>query len=388
MTSGEWWLTDAIVFDPATGTVSDPTAIVVSDGVVQHIGATPGHSPSEPRVVDAGLRVVMPGLVDAHAHLTTVEAAHRALRTGVTTVRSAGVEGFHDVGLRILSRRRPELVPNVHPAGLVVAPSLTDSRDLLLTDPTLAALMGPSHLTLRDLAEPVVSVNASHGAMAIKTHATERAGLVSAEPDQVVCDLDELAHVVEVARRHGLPVMCHAHGAAGCRLAAEAGVRSIEHGTFADTPTLELMAERGIWLVPTLSVLHDMAFGGGEYTDARLRERGKRMFDAACDTVQRAVAAGVRIATGTDTRYSENSRSSVAGEIQLLVDAGVSVDAALFAATGAASDLMEGDCAASISVGNDANMVVLDGDPRTDLSQLSDPWMVIHRGRVVQRATS
>lgn len=169
--------------------------------------------------------------------------------------------------------------------GLVVAPSIADERELLLTDPSLAEMMGGGHIGLRELAEPVIALNANRGAVAVKTHATARAGITALDPQKLVCEPGELRYVVEVARQYQMPVMCHAHGSEGCRLAVEAGVASLEHGTFADEPTLESMARRGTWLVPTLSVLHDMAFGGGEYADPQLRERGKRMFDAACNTV-------------------------------------------------------------------------------------------------------
>lgn len=384
--TGDLWLTNASLCDVTSTAAPEPVSILVSDGIVQRIcpSGGPGAPPVDARKIDLGTRYVIPGLFDAHAHVTSIDAAHRALRTGVTTVRSAGVEGFQDVGLRIVSRRRPDLVPDVSPAGLVAAPSIADGRDLLLTDPTLAVLMGARSLRLGEIAEPVVALNASKGARAIKTHATERAGLTTRDPHRLVCEPDELAHVVEVARRFGLPVMCHAHGSEGCHMAAEAGVASIEHGTFAENRTLELMAQRGIWLVPTLSVLHDMASGGGEYTDPALRERGKRMFDAARDTVQRAVRIGVNVAAGTDTRYSANSRSSVAGEIRLLIEAGMTTADALFAATGAAGTLLGDARVSGIEVGHAAGLVVLDGDPRSDVTVLANPQMVIHRGSVIE----
>ena len=112
--------------------------------------------------------------------------------------------------------------------------------------------------------------------------------------------------------------MCHGHGDEGIRDSVRAGVRSVEHGTFASAATLKLMRARGTFLVPTLSAVVDLAEPGGEYTDPRLVHRGREMLAPLRGTIPAAHARGIPIVAGTDTSYTAASLSSVAGEVKLL----------------------------------------------------------------------
>ena len=201
------------------------------------------------RVIDVGGAFVLPGLIDAHVHAATVAAAQLALQRGATTVRSASTAFFQDVGLEAMGEVGGLGVPRVLPAGLFVTPNLGDS---ILADPALAplALLPDGVRRPEDLAF-VTRVNIARGAQVIKTRSTERAGLPEQDPRVQVYDARQIGAVVDAARSLPGGVLCHGHGDEGVRDSIIAGVRSVEHGTFASAATLDLMRRRGTFLTPT-----------------------------------------------------------------------------------------------------------------------------------------
>ena len=173
-----------------------------------------------------------------------------------------------------------------------MTPNLGDS---LLADPRLAPLAAlPERRPRPGRPAFVVQVNISRGVDHIKTRSTERAGLPEQDPRVQVYDERQIRAVVNAARRLRGGVICHGHGDEGIRDSVRAGVRSVEHGTFASAATLDLMRARGTFLVPTLSAIVDLAEPGGEYTDPRLVERGRRCSPTLRVTVPAAYARGSR----------------------------------------------------------------------------------------------
>ena len=160
------------------------------------------------------------------------------------------------------------MVPRTLAAGLFVTPNLGDS---ILADPRLAPLAAlPDGVRSPEALRYLVQVNIARGVDLIKTRSTERAGLAEQDPRVQVYDERQIRAVVDAARRLRGGVACHGHGDEGIRDSVLAGVRSVEHGTFASAATLDLMRARGTYLVPTLSAVVDLAEPGGEYTDPRL----------------------------------------------------------------------------------------------------------------------
>ena len=235
-------LRNAQVLDPRTGEITEDATIVFRRGVVWSVGR--GRPRGE--VIDVGGAFVIPGLLDAHVHTSTIAAAQRALASGATTVRSASSSFFQDVGLRAVAEYGAIRLPRMFAAGLFVTPQLGDS---ILADPRLAPLSAlPEGVRSPEALRYLVEVNIARGVDQIKTRGTERAGVPEQDPREQVYDERQLRAVVEAAARHGRYVMCHAHGDEGGRAAVAAGVRSIEHGTFLERPTLELMVRRGTFL--------------------------------------------------------------------------------------------------------------------------------------------
>lgn len=325
--------------------------------------------------IDCAGHTLVPGLIDAHTHLENLEQAARALASGTTTVRTAGVPAYEDVGLAALVQSGALAGPDVVPAGVFVTPDLEDT---LLADPRLAPLAAGvrSESELRLL----VSVNAERGAGVIKTRGTERAGRPDTDPRAQVYTRRQLAVIVDEAARHGLPVMVHAHGDEGARAAVEAGARSIEHGTYLSQETLELMKARGVFFVPTLITMLEM---NEEQYDHVLRLRGSHMVPHLEQAIRDAHRIGVRIATGADNYYDNESINRVSLEVMHLHRLGLSPLEALQAATVNAAELLGlGERTGRVAEGYEADLVLVPGNPLEDLRVLQDPLVVISNGRV------
>ena len=190
---------------------------------------------------------------------------------------------------------------------------------------------------------------------------------------------------MEAARRLRGGVAYHGHGDEGIRDSVLAGVRSVEHGTFASAATLDLMRGRGTYLVPTLSAVRDLAEPGGEYTDPRLVERGREMLATLRVTVAAAYERGIPIAAGTDTSYTPASLSTIVGEIRLLAEFGLSnLDALRAATTTGAALVRRRRELGRLERGYAADAIVVGGDPLSNLAALDDLRLVVVDGWIVR----
>jgi len=369
-------LTGVRTIDVKTGNVSSPTTVLLSAGKIASLSAD--RIPEGAERIDLTGLFLLPGLMDAHTHLDTLSEARRALESGVTTVRSASVGSFRDVALRELVRAGRVIGPDVLAAGIFVTTNLGDS---ILADLDLAELAGGVN-TLDDLRR-LVRVNLKHGVDVIKTRGTERAGLPDTDPRKQVYSEAQLRAVVEEAARQNVPILCHAHGDEGARAAVQAGVRSIEHGTYLSDETLRLMKERGTYLVPTYSTVVDLTEPDGDYDNPILRLRGAHMLPQLASTIRRAHALGVPIVTGADTGYGPESLLRISLEVVAFAELGLSPLQALQAATVRAAELFRiGDQTGSLEVGKEADVIAVVGNPLEDIRTIQDVVLVISNGRV------
>src|SRR5438128_154028 len=190
---------------------------------------------------------------------------------------------------------------------------------------------------------------------------------------------DETAAAVEEAHRAGLRITTHAHGAGGMRVAAEAGIDSIEHATLLDDKTIKLIKERDVALVPTLLVVHSL-LENASALDSVIVERTRAVSEKHREGLLTAHKAGVRIATGTDAGASFTRHDRFAVELQLLTECGLSTTEALAAATSGAAAVVGLEKAGHIGAGCWADLVFVDGDPLKDLAVLMTPKGVYVRG--------
>ncbi|TXN35702.1 amidohydrolase family protein [Flagellimonas hymeniacidonis] len=372
------YLKNVNIFDGNSNTISSTSAVKIKGKTIEWIGNQLSQDPDGYQVIDGLGYYLMPGMIDAHTHISDFKAAERALNSGVTTVRSASTKFYQDVTLGNLAKKGVIPGPDFVSAGVYVTPNLGET---ILADTRLSNLSEGvySEEALRQL----VRINAARGVDVIKTRGTERAGLPETDPRQQTYTKEQLRIVVDEAAKHNLKVMVHAHGDEGGRAAVEAGVVSIEHGTFLSRATLGLMKTKGTFLVPTFITIEDLKVPGGEYSNPTLELRGKFMMVEAERTIKEALALGVKMATGADNDYSAESTTRVSLEAEHFVRLGMTNFQALQAATKNGAELLGlSNQIGTLESGKEADMILLPNNPLEDIVALQDVLLVISNGQI------
>ena len=370
-------LKNANLFNGIENKIYPNSIVFVKAGKIEKIGKD-GDALSGYEVIDCLGNYLMPGLMDAHSHLDNLASAKRALETGVTTVRTAGVSAFQDVSLMELSKSGKIAGPDVIPAGVYVSPNLEET---VLADPRLGVLI--NGVRTDEELKLLVNVNIDRGAKVIKTRGTERAGRPDTDPREQVYTEQQIRVIVQEAGKRGVPVMIHAHGDEGSRAAVLAGAKSIEHGTFLSDETLNLMKEKGTYLVPTFITLEDLTQPGGDYVGPVLELRGKFMMPQAEKVFKKAHSLGIKIVTGADNSYTANTTSRISLECAHYVRMGMSNFEAIRSATVLAAELLGVDkTTGRIDKGFDADLILLAGNPLQEIRYLQDALLVMSNGQL------
>jgi imidazolonepropionase-like amidohydrolase len=374
-------LMNANVVDVNTGQIREGVHVLVTGEQIQAIREGDYQPPAGARVVDLQGRYLAPGLMDAHVHVGSSDQARRALRSGVTTMRSMGTSHFVDVGMRELQRSGDLQAPEYLAAGYHVRPPAAEA--FFLDHPELGHLMA-DEVRGEEAVRAMTRAMVSHGVDFVKTNATERAGLPETDPRKQFYSYAELRAIVDEAGAAGVPVAAHAHGDAGGRDAVAAGVRSIEHGTYLSRETLTLMRERGTFLVPTIAIVRDLTIPGGDYDNAALNIRGRHMLPRVREMARMAHEMGVKIAAATDTGYGPESTTTLAHELLELVGIGMTPLEALRAATVVNAELFGVSGRTGwIDAGLEADLIVLERNPLEDIGVVQDVLMVVSDGEVI-----
>lgn len=374
----DYALINANLFNGYENKIYPGSIVYIKGGKIERIAKQGEPVAASYTVVDCGGNYLLPGLIDVHTHIDNLAAARRALESGVTTVRSAGVSAYQDVSLRELARARKIPGPDFLATGVFVTPKLGET---VLADPRLGELYGGvnSDEELRKL----VNVNIDRGVDFIKTRGTERAGLPDTDPRQQTYTHHQLKVIVDEAAKSNVPVMVHAHGDEGARAAVAAGARSIEHGTFLTDATLQLMKEKGAFLVPTYITLEDLTKPGGDYDNPVLELRGKFMMHVAEKVFKKAYAMGIKIATGADNDYGASSTSRISLEVAHFVRMGMSHFEAIRSATTTAAELLRIDQqTARVEQGFEADLILVPANPLEDINALQDVLVVMSNGQL------
>jgi imidazolonepropionase-like amidohydrolase len=371
-------LINANVVNVRDGRIQRGVTVDLAGGRITAIGAG-GPTPSGARVMDLKGKFLLPGLIDAHTHASDFAAFRRALESGVTTVRSAGVSNYVDVGFHQLVLSGIVAGPDVLSAGYHVRPQM--AAEAFLQHPEYADLM--NGVTTIERLRRAVQMNLSHGVTWIKILATERAGTADTDPRKQVYSEEEIRAIVQEAATKNVPVEAHAHGDEGAMAAVRAGVRSVEHGTYLSEATLQLMKERGTYFDPTYTTVIDLADAGGDYDVPALRIRGQHMLPRLREAVIRAHRMGVKIVTGSDTGYSANSLTRIGQEVTHFVEMGFSPLEAIQAATVVNAELLHLEKSIGVvEVGYEADVIAVEGNPLENITTIQDPLLVISNGRV------
>jgi imidazolonepropionase-like amidohydrolase len=377
-------LTGARLLDGTGQAPRTGVTVIIENGRITAVGETP--PPPGAEISDLGGRTLMPGLIDVHVHLSSldrsldpglrpfgmVQAARAMLDGGITTVRDLGSYGGSLFDLRGAIEQGLVAGPRLVLCGQIVAATSPGAQRF---PGMYREADGPDEL------RKAVREQIRQGAELVKVMSTGALTVPGEDVDPAQLTPDELGAVVDEAHRLGLPVASHAEGSAGIRLSVDAGVDTIEHGEMGyEVPdALAAMAERGIVLVPTLAVFDAVADPGGPFPPW-MRERALRLREAAYRTVAAAIAAGVTMAMGADAGpHGANAR-----ELVLMVEAGLSAKDGIAAATAAAARVcgLEEEIG-TVEVGKRADLLVVDGDPLDDVRVLTDPrriWLVLRDG--------
>jgi imidazolonepropionase-like amidohydrolase len=370
-------LVHANVVSVRDGRIAAGVTIVLRNGRIESIGTNA--VPAGVKTLDLKGKYVLPGLIDAHTHAADFPSFRRALESGVTTMRSAGVSNFADVGFHQLVESGALVGPDIVTAGYHVRPQM--APEAFLGDPSYIDLM--SGVTTIEKMRRAVQLNLSHGVDWIKILATERAGTADTDPRKQVYTEEEIRAIVQEAATKNAPVLAHAHGDEGAMAAVKAGVRSIEHGTYLSDATLEAMKTRGTYLDPTYTTVIDLSDAGGDYDVPALRIRGEHMLPRLRNVIGRAHRMGVKIVAGTDTGYGPNSLTRVGQEVTHFVEMGLTPLEAIQSATSLSAEMLRLEKRlGSVEAGFEADLIAVEQNPLEKIVTLQDPLLVISNGRI------
>lgn len=371
-------LTNVNLFNGTENKIYPNSIVFVKAGKIERIGKGGDVIAPTYQTIDCQGYYLMPGMMDAHSHLDNLASAKRALETGVTTVRTAGVAAFQDVSLMELAKTGRIPGPDIIPAGVYVSPNLEET---VLADTRLGSLI--KGVKTDEELKLLVNVNIDRGAKVIKTRGTERAGRPDTDPREQVYTEKQIRVIVQEAGKRGVPVMIHAHGDEGSRAAVLAGAKSIEHGTFLSDETLKLMKDRGTFLVPTFITLEDLTQPGGDYDGPVLALRGKFMIPQAERVFKKAHELGIKIVSGADNSYTAATTSRISLECAHYVRLGMTNFEAIQSSTVLAAELLGIDkFTGKVEKGFEADLILVPANPLEDIRALQDVLLVMSNGQV------
>ncbi len=387
------------LLDVRTGKTLTNQAIVIEHGKIVSVGPDSGAN-SGANVIDLSSKTVLPGLIDAHTHLTMdpnfgyealalsvprqaltgAKNARLTLLAGFTTVRNVGAQGYSDIALR-----------DAINAGDVPGPRMRASGPPLgITGGHCDNDMLPYeyHATADGVADGVENVQhktrevIKYGADVVKICATGGVLSLGDNPQHAQYTQEEMRAIVIDAHRLGRKVAAHAHGAEGIVWAANAGVDSIEHGSYIDDAGIAAMKAHGTYLVPTL-FLGDWLIDNAAQTHMppSILAKAKLVVPAARQNVARAFAAGVKVAFGTDAAVYPHGMN--AHEFAVMVKLGLTPLQAIQAATINAADLLGWpDRVGSLEPSHFADIIAVDSDPLQNVTTLQNVKFVMKGGTV------
>ena len=379
--SADLWLSNAQLIDGTGKTEIRSVNVRVSGNRIVEIT----EASARPDAIDLQGAFLLPGYIDAHAHIEDPASAQRALLSGVTTARILGDVYLKGLGTRDLIKQNNVPGPEMLVSAGHVRPVLGES--FMLSYPQFGRYY-KTPLKGADNVREVVHAVIARGADVIKVGASERAGLASTDPRRPELSYEEILVAVQEASKKGLFVAAHSHGQSGVNAAVRAGVRSIEHGTYVDDETLRLMKKQGTYFVPTLAIMSPLGDPqGNDAESVALQIRTHHMMKPLREAVRKAHAMGVVVAGGTDGSYGDgddSSRVRPGYEMQELIACGLSPLEAISAMTyNSARVLGIESRTGSIAVGMEADLQVVARDPRLDTSTLFEPMLIINNGSVV-----
>ena len=375
-----------------TGNSVKNISLLVENGKIIEIGAIP--QAENAVIVDYSDKTVIPGLINAHVHLDMMAVAdsfttmrdmndvdrtmvclehmEQYLSTGVTYVRSLGVNNDVDIKLRNFGRKNNKLWPGIVAAGTSIC--ITGGHGWR----SGGECDGEDEC--RKMAREIVK----RGADCVKFMATGGVMTPNVEPGSQQLTYEEMLVICKEAAKAGKTTATHAQGTGGIYDAVRAGVTSVEHGIYLTDEIIDMMLERGTALVATLSAPYNIAkYGLESGIPAYAVEKTKRVIDAHNESFRKAYKAGVFMAVGTDAGTPMNAHDKTWVELKLMCDNGVKpMEAITFATQNCAKLLRIDNLYGTLEAGKMADLVVLDACPLDNIENLSKINAVYKHGQL------
>ncbi|HZU34155.1 MAG TPA: amidohydrolase family protein [Candidatus Angelobacter sp.] len=389
------------MLDVKTGKMLDNVLVTIDGEKISAVSSEA--APSGANVINLPNATLVPGLIDAHTHLTGdpdfgyqelaistpkealigAKNARITLLAGFTTVRNVGAGGYTDVALRDAINEGMVPGPRMRVSGPPL--SITGGH----CDQNL--LPYEYHAKADGTADGIEHVQAKvrevikYGADLVKVCATGGVLSKGDDPQASQYTLEEMKAIVADAHRLGRKVAAHAHGAQGIAWASEAGVDSIEHGTYIDDNAIKIMKAHGTYLVPTQYLGDWMRENAAKIgLPAMYAEKMKAVTSVSRQNLKHAFEAGVKVAFGTDAAVYPHGLN--AHEFAVYVQMGLTPLQAIQTATVNAADLLGwSDRIGTLEPGKFADIVAVEGDPTKDVTLLEHPVFVMKGGTVYKK---
>jgi len=393
------------LIDGTGGPVVNNAVVVVEGTKIKAVGKEGEvEYPADYEVLDLGGKTVLPGMVEAHVHIgmngepametimlketlpmTTIKAsvyAQKDLMAGFTTIRTMGDKGFLDVALKRAIDAGIIDGPRMRVSGQIL--SITGGHGDIALPPEVTFTGWSAIVDSPDEARKAARYQLKMGADIVKMCATGGVMSEGDEPGSPQLNEDEMRAAIYEAHKVGKKAAAHAQGTKGIKDAVKAGIDSIEHGIFLDDEVVEMMREKGVYLVATLSAPYNIKKYGVEagIPDYAVRKT-EQVIDAHGASFMKAYRAGVKIAVGTDAGTPFNRHGENAQELEMMVQAGVKPMDAILAATKWGADLLGmSNIIGTIEAGKEADIIAVEGNPLENISLLKDVKFVMKAGKI------
>lgn len=381
------------LIDGVLDEVLENALLVIEDKNIQYAGKYDEEVISQYddyNLIDASDKTVMPGLIDAHVHLTMYGdpqnmanflmdtpaitaykaevAARKCLEAGFTTIRSLGDKAEVDIGLKQAVNMDLVVGPRILSSGKAL--TITGGHGDLYPGDVMLDSIGEVCDGV-DEVRKIARKRLKYDCDCIKLMAT--GGGNSAGPGTVSqLDEDEMRAAVEEAEKRDKITAAHCIGTDGIKNAIRAGVRTIEHGTFLDDEAIDLMLEHGAYLVPTLCAFRTIQYGAEGGVPDYVIEKVKHFASEHYSNLEKAIKRGVKVICGTDTGTPFNYHGEAAEELELYTKYGLTPMQSIKSATSLAAEGLKLRDTGSLVNGMCADLLIVDGDPVEDIALLQD----------------
>jgi imidazolonepropionase-like amidohydrolase len=346
-------------------------------------------------VVDLSGKTIMPGMIDAHVHLTLagepsylhtlimedakltvikgIERAKNALNAGFTTIRCLGEKGQIDVYIKKAIEEGVIVGPNILASGKAI--TITGGHgDMFPGDIEIDGIA--TIVDGEDAVRTATRKQLKLGVDNIKLMATG-GGMSPGDARISQLTIAEMRVAIEEAEKYGKLTAAHAIGEEGINNALEAGVRTLEHGTYISDKGIGIIQRTGAYLVPTLAAFKTLKYGKEGGVPEYHLKKVQAFKDAHFINLRKALDAGVKVITGTDAGTPFNLHGENAYELECLVEAGMTPMEAIHAATRVAAEALKLEDKGMLKEGHVADLIVIDGNPLDDIT-------ILQHGKVEQ----